>query len=112
MSEEEKYEQVGRAAEHYSHLKGELNHVQEKLNRAFMEMQFLVQQNQIFQTLKAEGGKVTYVPPPQLRGQALHSFEGLLNHHELVHVLEEKQRLAAELHEATERLKALAPHLL
>ena len=108
MTENEKLEQIGRAAEEYSHLKGRLNHVNEKLTQAQAAYQFLGQ-IQNFQNLRVQDGRLVnpaqYGAPPQ-------SLEGLLNTCELVEVLTEQQRLSAELANSGTRLKALAPHLL
>jgi hypothetical protein len=39
-------------------------------------------------------------------------LEALLNEHELIEVLEKRQRITEELNAATARLRGLVPHLL
>src|ERR1700731_3034029 len=111
MSEHEKYEQVGRLAEEISHAKGKLAHVNEKLTRAQGDYAYASMSNsQVFQQLKAHEGKL--IVPMTHPNQPPRTLEGLLGTHELIHVLEEKQRLTVELNGLTSRLKELAPHPL
>jgi hypothetical protein len=113
MSEHEKYEQVGRLAEEVSHAKGKLAHVNEKLNRAQLSYAYAGHQ-QVFPLLKTNGGSLVVPNVQNFRPgtQPPNTLEGLLSHHELIQVLEEKERLTAELAGLTARLKELAPHLL
>lgn len=108
MSENEKLEQIGRLAEEYSHLKGQLNHVVEKLNHAQACYQVLSNPG-TFQGLRAQNGKLII---PQQYGVPPKDMGGLLNHSQLVEVLEEKERLSKEIQAVTERLRAVAPHLV
>lgn len=108
MSEHEKYEQVGRLAEEVSHAKGKLAHVNEKLSRAQRDY-FFAGNSQIFQQLAIQEGKL--VTPNPHRVQPHPTLDGLLSTHELIEVLEEKQRLTSELDGLVARLKGLAPHL-
>lgn len=107
MSEQEKYEQVGRVAEEYSHLKGKLNHVAEKLTLAQSAYQIAAQS---FQAIKVENGKAVVAAPQW--GNQQRPLEHLLSSAELAEVLTERDRLVAEVAGAAARLKALAPHLL
>jgi hypothetical protein len=109
MSENEKYVQVGRLAEEVSHAKGKLAHVNEKLTRAQGDYTYAVHQ-QVYPNLKAIDGRL--IIPNIYPGQPPRNLEGLLSTHELIQVLEEKQRLMSELAELSARLKTLAPHLL
>jgi hypothetical protein len=107
MSEKEKLEQIGEAVEVYSRLRGELSHITEKMTKTQQSYAFA---NQQFATLRVENGKLILQPsgnPNQPR-----DLEGLLNAHELVDLITERNRLNSELAEATARLRALAPHLL
>ena len=106
MSETEKLEQIGRLAEEYSKLKGELNHVTEKCTKAAQAYSFAAQQ---FQTFVAVGDKVMSRSQP---GTQLAVLDSLLNQHQLVEVLNERERLTKEVKETGDRLRALAPHLL
>jgi hypothetical protein len=108
MTEHEKYEQVGRLAEEYSQLKGELNHVQEKLNRAQGAYIFAGQQ---FVNLRIIEGRLGTNQGVQQQPQQK-SLEDLLSHHELKEAFERRDHLAREVAEKTTRLRALAPHLL
>jgi hypothetical protein len=108
MGDNEKFEQVGRLAEEVSRLKGELNHVNEKLSRAFAAYQRMVQ-GQSPMNWNVQRGEIIVPAPYQQQPPA--DFAALLNKHELVEILEHKQKLAGELSAATERLKGLAPHL-
>jgi len=108
MSEQEKREQIGEAVEVYSRLKGELNHINEKLAHA---QQDYAVASQVFGNLHVDNGKLI-VPPQAYQAQSARSLEGLLNYTQLVELLTERDRLNAELGGAAARLKALAPHLL
>jgi hypothetical protein len=107
MSEHEKFEQVGRLAEEVSRLKGELNHVNEKLGRAYSAYQQMTQS--IPNMWNVVNGSVI-VPTPQ-RPQSNVDADALLNKHQLIEILEHRQKLTSELTGALERLKGLAPHL-
>jgi hypothetical protein len=109
MSEHEKYEQVGRLAEEVGKLKGELNHVNEKLARASTAYNRLGQSTGGW-TGWSVNNKTLLIPAPSYGGP-MNDFSGLLNEHQLIEVLEHKQKLTVELNTATERLKGLAPHL-
>lgn len=109
MSEHEKFEQVGRLAEEVSHIKGDLNQIIEKLQRAFLAYVRLSQSGS-FQNWKALDGKL-HIPATNQYPQQNTDFGGLLNEHQLIEVLEHKQKLERELNAALERLKGLAPHL-
>jgi hypothetical protein len=111
MSEQEKYEQVGRLAEEVSHIKGKLAHLNEKLTRAQMGYQFLGNPG-MFSQLRVEDGKLALPPNYVQRNQQQNQLDGLLSTHELIQVLEEKERLTAEFNDVAARLKTLAPHLL
>jgi hypothetical protein len=104
MSEHEKLLQVGRLAEEYSKLKGELNHFEEKLNHANRSYQYV---SQSFTSLSLQNGILTVLNP-----RSGGDLKGLLNEHELHEVLQERDRLRAELEESRTRLRALAPHLV
>jgi len=109
MTENEKAEQIGKLAEHYSHLRGELNHVIQKLNNTQTAYQALGNP-MAFQSLRVENGKIFYTS--QQYGQPVPSIDGLLAHQQLKEIIEEKQRLTKELEVIGQQLKALAPHLL
>ncbi len=111
MSDNEKFEQVGRLAEEVSRLKGELNHINEKLTRAFFAYQFLTQ-GQSPGNWRVDNGKVVAPAAGRNQSQPLPQLEALLNEHELIEVIEKRQKLTLELQGATDRLKGLAPHLL
>lgn len=111
MSEHEKYEQVGRLAEEVSQVKGKLAHVNEKLTRAQAEYQLLANFN-VFQLLKVQDGKLIAPNAPPYNQPQRKTLDGLLGTHELIQVLEERDRLKAEFEDLAARLKALAPHLL
>jgi len=107
MSEQEKREQIGKLAEEYSEVKGKLNHLAEKLSRAQSDYQILGQA-QNFNNLRVDGGKLVFQAAPSNQ----RVLENLLNSNQLVELLTERDRLNGELREISERLKALAPHLL
>jgi hypothetical protein len=106
MSEHEKFEQVGRLAEEYSHLKGQLNHVTEKVTRTQHAYTYI---GQNFQSLQLVNDKL--VMTNQGYGSPA-SPDVLLGHHELLEAFRERARLTEEVNEVAGRLKALAPHLL
>ena len=108
MSEHEKQIQIGKLAEEVSRLRGELNHINEKLQRA-NSAYVRMQQSGGFTTWKVVDGKL--VIPINNQYKPAFEAEGLLNAHQLIEILEEKQKLDKELAETTERLKGLAPHL-
>jgi hypothetical protein len=111
MSEHEKYEQVGRLAEEYSRLKGELNHVNEKANRCQQAYQFA---GQAFPHITVVDGKLVVTNPQLTRNFQPQGAElaALLSAHELSELLTERERLNREVKETGDRLRALAPHLL
>ncbi len=111
MSENEKYEQVGRLAEEYSELKGHLAHLQEKLNLAQQDYVAAAQGPQGVNGLRVMDGKLIAGPSPHT-GNRQRDLEHLLDTHQLTELIEEKNRLLKEIAEKGERLKALAPHLL
>lgn len=112
MSEHEKYEQVGRLAEEYSRLKGELNHVIEKINRATMACQVVVQSyNPNNNNLRVQDRRLWGTPPGQ-RMPGGTEITGLLNAEELAEALEHRDRLKREVEEKAQHLRQLAPHLL
>lgn len=108
MTEQEKYEQVGRLAEEYSHLKGQLNHVSEKISRAHAAFNFA---GQNFANLRIMDGRLTTANAPQYP-QGQKSLEDLLSYHELAEALKHRDELAREVTEKATSLRALAPHLL
>jgi hypothetical protein len=111
MTEHEKLQQIGGVAEEVSELKAGLNHITEKLTRAFTAYQLLTQ-GQSPNNWRVEGGKVIV---PSMAGRAPGQptqLEALLNEHELIEVLEKRQRITEELNAATARLRGLVPHLL
>jgi hypothetical protein len=61
----------------------------------------------ILSTKVIDGNLVFSNPPQQPR-----TLDGLLSVHELIKVLEEKDRLTGERNDLVARLKPLAPHLL
>jgi hypothetical protein len=106
MSEHEKLLQVGRLGEEYSQLKGELNHVMEKINRAQSAYSFA---GSNFNNLRVDGDRLlanTY------GAVQVYDFTGLANESELVHLFRERDRLVGVLKETGDRLRALAPHLV
>jgi len=108
MSENEKLTQIGRAAQEYSNLKGQLNHVHERIGQALADYQLAVQ---VFQNLRAEDGKLVF-PHAAHMGNRPRSLDGLLNASQLTDLLAEEERLSIELDAATTRLRGLTPHLL
>ena len=110
MSEQEKFEQVGRLAEEVSRLKGEINHINEKLFKVFSAAQRLAQSTG--PNYWSVSGDTLIIPTNTNYGNQTTDFSGLISKHELIEVLEHKQKLTAELSTATERLRGLAPHLL
>lgn len=111
MTEHEKAQQIGELAEQYSHVRGQLNHVTEKLAKAQIAAQLLGNQ-QVFQSLRVEKGALLFNNSNNYQPQPRPSLDGLVGHTELIKIVEEKQRLTAELQGLAERLRALAPHLL
>jgi chromosome segregation ATPase len=107
MSEQEKREQIGKLAEEYSEVKGKLIQLGEKLSKAHSDYQ-LLGQAQNFNNLRIDGGKLVFQAAPSSQ----RALENLLNSSQLVELLTERDRLNGELKEISERLKALAPHLL
>jgi hypothetical protein len=109
MSEQEKREQIGKLAEEYSEVKGKLIQLGEKLSKAHSDYQ-LLGQAQNFNNLRIDGGKLVFQAAPSSPNQRV--LDNLLNSNQLIELLTEKDRLNGELKEISERLKALAPHLL
>jgi hypothetical protein len=105
MSEQEKYEQVGRLAEEYSRVKGELNHVSEKIERAAAGYKFA---GNNFANLRLQDGWLTAAN--QVPGQK--SLEDLLGYRELAEAFKRRDELTAEVGKVAIRLRALAPHLV
>jgi len=108
MSEEEKLLQVGRLAEEYSKLRGELHLIEEKVARTG---QAYAHATQSFQTLSVRDGKLFASPQPG-RPTGTIELQHLLDEHQLVELLVHRENLRGEVKETGERLKALAPHLL
>jgi hypothetical protein len=107
MSEQEKREQIGKLAEEYSEVKGKLIQLGEKLSKAHSDYQ-LLGQAQNFNNLRVDGEKLVFQAAPSSQ----RALENLLNSSQLIELLTERDRLNGELKEISERLKALAPHLL
>ncbi|MGA7463555.1 MAG: hypothetical protein WBW69_25185 [Candidatus Korobacteraceae bacterium] len=110
MSDREKLQQIGGAAEEVSQLKVDLNNINEKLRQSLSAFQALSQSGGI-ESWHAQDGKLVVAPPAEFRGQDL-STDGLLGLKELIKVLEEKQRILETLNAAIARLRGLVPHLL
>jgi len=110
MSEREKLQQIGGAAEEVSQLKVDLNNINEKLNQSLYAYQALAQSGGI-ESWRAQDGKLIVTPSGDYRGQEP-STDGLLGLKELVGVLEEKQRILENLNSAIAKLRGLVPHLL
>jgi hypothetical protein len=107
MSEEEKEAQVGKLALEYSEVKGRLNHIEEKLQRFLLDCKHVAHPQGNTSMLRVVSEKpVMAVNPPQP------PLDNLLSTHELVDVLEERERMKAEVAQFTERIRAVAPHLL
>jgi len=107
MTEHEKDQQIGKLVEEYSHAKGKLNHVIEKLNQ-FQASCAIMANAQSFQSLRVQDGKLSFNRfAPQPHG----SLDGLLNHSQLTEVVEEKYRFTEEVKSLRDRLVAVAPHL-
>lgn len=109
MSEEEKFMQIGRLAEEYSRFKEELNHVEKKVARV---RQVYIFTTQNFQNLLVQGDKLVATPEPGIMQQPPADFHALLNMHELIELLNERERLRCEVKEIGDRLRTLAPHLI
>ena len=110
MSEHEQEQNIGRLVEEMNHTKDKLNHVNEKLRQAQQDWSYLVQGG-AYAYLQVRDGKIVAVGNPQGQRVQERSLEALLNHHELVEVLEEKQRWTAKYNEAAQHFRTLAPHL-
>lgn len=108
MSEHEKFEQVGRLTEEVSQLKGQLNQINEKLLRAYSAYMRLGQSNGP-NNWTLEQGEIK--APSSQPGSKPPDFSALLNHRELIEVLEHRKKVIDELKVATERLTKLAPHI-
>jgi len=109
MSDEEKLLQVGRLAEEYSKLKGELSHVTEKAAATQRAYAFAAQG---FPNIRVQGDKLVIQSQGAIRGQIPAELSALLNEHQLLELINERERLTRELKETGDRLRALAPHLL
>lgn len=110
MSEHEKLEQIGRLAEEVSRIKGELNQVSEKINRASAAYIRLAQ-SPMAVNWSVQNGQL-HIPPANQYPAQNADFDALLNKHQLIEVIEHRQRLTQELNAASQRLRGLAPHLL
>lgn len=108
MSDHEKLEQIGQMVEDYSHLKVELNHANDLLNKSSGEYQLA---GMTFQSLRVVEDKLVCPPLPQT-GNQQRILTHLLSSAELVQLLKERERITHELRSAAERLRAVAPHLL
>jgi len=108
MSDDEKFAQIGRAAEDYSSLKGQVNQVRERIGHALSDYQLVVQ---VFQNLRAESGKLVF-PHAAHMGNQPRSLDGLLNASELTELLNEQERLSNELNTAAVKLRGLTPNIL
>jgi hypothetical protein len=104
MSEEEKREQIGALVEEYSHLKGKLAHVNEKLSRC---QQSYVYVGQNFQNVRVANGQLAIQPGRP----GVASVHGLLDNAQLAEAITERDHLNEEVRQLQERLKPLAPHL-
>ena len=111
MSDDEKLEQIGRLAKEVGHLKGEINHVNEKLSRAFFAYNRMSQSPMTNNWNVSDGQLNIPSQSGQYQPQGA-ELDGLLNKHQLIEVLEHRQKLASELDEKSQRLKGLAPNLL
>jgi hypothetical protein len=110
MSEDEKAEQIGKLAVEYSEARGKLNHINEKLNRAHAAYMVLgVRQS--FDRLRVIDGVLSAPTPPNFNATPSR-VDGLLGTEQLIHVVEERDQCSSELDRLTERLRAVAPHLL
>jgi len=110
MSDRDKLQQIGGAAQEVSELKVDLNHINEKLNQTLSAYQALAQSGGI-ESWRAQEGRLVVTPPPEFREKD-YSTDGLLGLRELIEVLEEKQRILESLNAAISRLRGLVPHLL
>jgi hypothetical protein len=110
MTEHEKALQIGHLAEEYSNLKGELNHLEEKVGRVGRAYAFMGT-GATFQNINVQLGALILLNA-QSRGQVAHDFADLLNQRELVELFTERNRVREEVQRVGERLKALTPHLL
>jgi len=110
MSEREKLQQIGGAAQEVSQLKVDLNRINEKLSQSLSAYQALAQSGGI-ENWRTQDGRLIVTPPQEMRGQD-YPTEGLLGLQELIGVLEEKQRILESLNAAIARLRGLVPHLL
>ncbi len=110
MSDRDKLQQIGGAAEEVSQLKVDLNNINDKLNQSLNAYQALAQSGGI-EGWRAQDGKLVVAPAVEFRGQDS-STDGLLGLKELIRVLEEKQRILETLNAAIARLRGLVPHLL
>lgn len=110
MSDRDKLQQIGGAAEEVSQLKVDLNNINDKLNQSLSAYQALGQSGGI-ESWRAQDGKLIVTASAEFRGQDP-STDGLLGLQELVEVLEEKQRILESLNGAIAKLRGLVPHLL
>lgn len=108
MSEQEKYEQVGRLAEEYSQLKGELNHVNEKVAQARAAYQ-VVSNAFASDAIKVHDGKLYNAPRGAIIQRNTPEITGMLSTRELIEALEHVDRVNEELQEKAQRLRSLAP---
>jgi hypothetical protein len=108
MSDHEKLEHIGQMVEDFSHLKIQLNHANEVLNKANAEYQLA---GITFQNLRIVEDKLICPPLPQT-GNQQKVLNHLLSSAELVQVLRERERITVELRGVADRLRAVAPHLM
>jgi len=78
---------VGRVAEEVSHLKGELNHINEKLQRAYAAYSRMTQ-GQNVQNWSVQNGKLVVPGAPYNQPPA--DLDALLDAHQLKEILEKK----------------------
>ena len=110
MSDRDKLQQIGGAAEEVSQLKVDLNNINDKLNQSLSAYQALSQSGGI-DGWRVQDGKLVVAPAVEFRAQDS-STDGLLGLKELIRVLEEKQRILETLNAAIAKLRGLVPHLL
>jgi hypothetical protein len=108
MCEDNKIEELGKAAEEYSNIRGKLNQVHAKLTKALSDYQLATQ---VFQTLEAENGKLVFQHSAHLGSQP-RTLDELLNASQLAELIAERSRLSSELDATTKKVRILAPHLI
>lgn len=108
MSETEKLLQVGRLTEEYSRLKGELNHLEEKIKRAQFGAQFF---SNNAGNLRADEDSLALVPGTRVTQGNLIDLQGMLSYREALEAFGERKRLQAEVAEVGKRLNSIAPNV-